>query len=102
MTSLGGRGSCRAALEERLGRSLALPIPSTDLGIGAKAVRADDPKLKRIDPPQLKWYEKFYLVPIAEGLGVTARHIAGVAFGNQAITVQYPEEQHVPSPNYRG
>ena len=36
------------------------------------------------------------------GLGVTARHIAGVAFGNKAITVQYPEEQHVPSPNYRG
>ena len=33
---------------------------------------------------------------------MTARHIAGVAFGGQAITVQYPEEQHVPSPNYRG
>jgi NADH-quinone oxidoreductase subunit I len=36
------------------------------------------------------------------GLGVTARHMAGVAFGNKAITVQYPEEKHVPSPNYRG
>ena len=28
--------------------------------------------------------------------------MAGVAFGGKAITVQYPEEQHVPSPNYRG
>ena len=43
-----------------------------------------------------------YLRPIVQGLGVTARHMAGVAFGNQAITMQYPEEQHVPSPNYRG
>jgi NADH-quinone oxidoreductase subunit I len=65
-------------------------------------VRADDPKLKRIDPPRLTLAEKFYLPQIAEGLGVTARHIAGVAFANQAITVQYPEEQHIPSPNYRG
>jgi NADH-quinone oxidoreductase subunit I len=68
----------------------------------AEAVRADDPKLKRIDPPKLNWHEKFYLLPIAQGLGVTARHMAGVAFGNQAITMQYPEEQHVPSANYRG
>ncbi|MGP0063859.1 MAG: NuoI/complex I 23 kDa subunit family protein [Isosphaeraceae bacterium] len=65
-------------------------------------MRADDPKLKRIDPPKLNWHEKFYLLPIAQGLGVTARHIAGVAFFNQAITTQYPEEQHIPSPNYRG
>ena len=65
-------------------------------------MRADDPKLKRIDPPKLTWHEKFYLLPIVQGLGVTARHIAGVAFANQAITMQYPEEQHIPSPNYRG
>ncbi len=65
-------------------------------------MRPDDPKLKRIDPPKLNWLEKLYLRPIAQGLGVTARHMAGVAFGNQAITMQYPEEQHVPSPNYRG
>jgi NADH-quinone oxidoreductase subunit I len=65
-------------------------------------VRPDDPKLKRLDPPKLSWLEKSYLWPIAQGLGVTARHMAGVAFENQAITVQYPEEQHVPSPNYRG
>jgi NADH-quinone oxidoreductase subunit I len=65
-------------------------------------VRADDPKLKRIEPPRLTLAEKFFLPQIGAGLAVTARHIGGVAFGNKAITVQYPEEQHVPSPNYRG
>ena len=65
-------------------------------------MRADDPSLKRLEPPTLRWYEKIYLPPIAAGLVVTGRHIAGVALGNKAITVQYPEEQHVPSPNYRG
>jgi NADH-quinone oxidoreductase subunit I len=65
-------------------------------------VRADDPKLKRLEPPRLKTWEKFFLPQIAEGLGVTARHIAGVMFANKAITIQYPEEQHVPSANYRG
>ena len=33
---------------------------------------------------------------------MTAQHIGGVVFGNKAITMQYPEEQHVPSANYRG
>ncbi len=65
-------------------------------------MRADDPKLKRLEPPRLKPWEKFFLPQIAVGLGVTAQHIAGVMFANKAITVQYPEEQHVPSPNYRG
>jgi NADH-quinone oxidoreductase subunit I len=65
-------------------------------------LRADDPKLKRLEPPQLTTWEKFFLPRIVEGLGVTARHVAGVWFGGKAITVQYPEEQHVPSPNYRG
>jgi NADH-quinone oxidoreductase subunit I len=65
-------------------------------------VRADDPSLKWIEPPTLKWHEKLYVLPIVQGLAVTARHMAGVAFQGQAITMQYPEEQHVPSPNYRG
>ena len=65
-------------------------------------MRADDPSLKRLTPPKLTLAERFYLPQIVMGLGVTARHMAGVAFSNKAITVQYPEEQHVPSPNYRG
>lgn len=65
-------------------------------------MRADDPKLKRIDPPRLSLAERFFMLDIVVGLGATARHIAGVAFQNKAITVQYPEVQHVPSPNYRG
>ena len=27
-------------------------------------MRADDPNLKRIDPPTLKWHEKLYVLPI--------------------------------------
>jgi NADH-quinone oxidoreductase subunit I len=65
-------------------------------------VRVDDPKLRRLTPPKLNLAERFYLPQVAVGLGVTARHIAGVVFGGKAITVQYPEEQHVPSPVYRG
>jgi NADH-quinone oxidoreductase subunit I len=65
-------------------------------------VRPDDPRLKRIEPPRLTLADRIFLPRIAQGLAVTARHMAGVAFGNKAITVQYPEEQHVPSPNYRG
>jgi NADH-quinone oxidoreductase subunit I len=72
------------------------------LWTGAVEVQADDPKLKRLEPPRLKPWEKFFLPQIAVGLGVTAQHIAGVMFGNKAITIQYPEEQHVPSANYRG
>jgi NADH-quinone oxidoreductase subunit I len=65
-------------------------------------LRADDPSLKRLTPPTLKLHEKTYLPQIAAGLVVTAKHIAGVVFANKAITVQYPEEQHIPSANYRG
>jgi NADH-quinone oxidoreductase subunit I len=65
-------------------------------------VRADDPKLLRIDPPKLTLAERFFLPQIAEGLVVTGRHVVGVALQKKAITMQYPEDQHVPSPNYRG
>jgi NADH-quinone oxidoreductase subunit I len=58
--------------------------------------------LKRIDPPKLTLAERFFLPQIAAGLGVTAKHMFGVAFRDTAVTVQYPEEQHVPPPNYRG
>jgi NADH-quinone oxidoreductase subunit I len=64
-------------------------------------VQADDPSLKRLHSPKLNLLERTYLPQILSGLGITAKHAVGVAFG-QAITVQYPEEQHVPSANYRG
>jgi NADH-quinone oxidoreductase subunit I len=65
-------------------------------------VRADDPSLKRLTPPTLNIAEKFYLPQIVTGLAVTAKHMFGVVFRDTAVTVQYPEEQHIPSPNYRG
>jgi NADH-quinone oxidoreductase subunit I len=65
-------------------------------------LRADDPNLKRLSPPRLTLAERTYIPQVLMGLGVTGRHMAGVVFGGKAITVQYPEEQHVPSPNYRG
>jgi NADH-quinone oxidoreductase subunit I len=65
-------------------------------------MRPDDPSLKRLMPPKLTLGERTYLPQILAGLVVTAKHIGGVMFANKAITVQYPEEQHVPSPNYRG
>jgi NADH-quinone oxidoreductase subunit I len=65
-------------------------------------MRPDDPSLKRLAPPKLTLAERMYIPAVVGGLGVTARHMAGVVFQNKAITVSYPEEQHVPSPNYRG
>ncbi len=65
-------------------------------------MRLDDPKLRKIEPPKLTLADRFYVTQVAAGLAVTARHAFGVAFGNKAITVEYPEVQHVPSPVYRG
>jgi NADH-quinone oxidoreductase subunit I len=77
-------------------------------------VRSDDPSLKRLTPPKLTLGERTYLPQIAEGLLVTGRHIAGVVLGGRgnpgvlfggkghATTVEYPEDQHIPSANYRG
>jgi len=82
-------------------------------------MRHDDPKLRRLAPPKLTLGERLYLPQIAVGLGVTARHMAGVALGTrgkawvgtEATTIQYPEEQQIQlgqpvdlrvTPNYRG
>jgi NADH-quinone oxidoreductase subunit I len=65
-------------------------------------VRPDDPGLKKVEPPTLTLLERTYLPQIIGGLGVTLRHAVGSAIRGEVVTVQYPEEQHVPSPNYRG
>ena len=65
-------------------------------------MKADDSNLKRVTPPVLTRWEKSYLPQILGGLAVTGKHILGSALGKGAITVQYPEEQHIPSANYRG
>jgi NADH-quinone oxidoreductase subunit I len=65
-------------------------------------VRPDDPSLKRMTPPKLNFLEKTYLPQILSGLAVTGRHILSAAVGGGIVTQQYPEEQHIPSANYRG
>lgn len=65
-------------------------------------MRLDDPNLRKIEPPKMTLADRFYVTQVAVGLAVTAKHYFGVAFGGKAITVEYPEVQHVPSPVYRG
>ncbi len=65
-------------------------------------MRADDPSLKRLSPPRLNVLEKTYIPQVLGGLAVTGRHILGAALGGKTVTVQYPEEQTVRSPVYRG
>ena len=62
----------------------------------------NDAKLKRLSPPKLTLLEKTYIPQILGGLAVTSRHMIGVLAGGKAFTVQYPEEQTLRSPNYRG
>ncbi len=72
-------------------------------------MKADDPNLKRVTPPVLTRFEKTYLPQILGGLVVTGKHIlgGGLRQGGERSRQHrrdrsYPEEQHVPSPNYRG
>jgi NADH-quinone oxidoreductase subunit I len=55
-----------------------------------------------MQPPRLTWLEKTYLPQVLGGLAITGRHIVGSAFGNMAITVQYPEEETIRPDVYRG
>ena len=66
-------------------------------------MRADDPKLKRLEPPEAD--ARRAVLPAADRRGAGRdgpAHRRGRRSADKAITVQYPEEQHVPSPNYRG
>jgi NADH-quinone oxidoreductase subunit I len=55
-----------------------------------------------MEPPKLTLWEQTYLPQIVEGLFLTGRHIVNSALGKGLLTTQYPEEQHIPSANYRG
>jgi NADH-quinone oxidoreductase subunit I len=54
----------------------------------------------------LSWYERSYLPEIFRGLGVTLRHLFGNLLGAKKTrhlqTIQYPEEQRVYPPRFRG
>ncbi|WP_435005850.1 NuoI/complex I 23 kDa subunit family protein [Tundrisphaera lichenicola] len=65
-------------------------------------MKADDANLKRVTPPKLTLLEKTYIPQILGGLAITGKHILGATLGNGSVTVQYPEEQHITPPNYRG
>jgi NADH-quinone oxidoreductase subunit I len=65
-------------------------------------VRADDPCLKRQEPPKLNWFEKTYLPQVVGGLAVTGRHIVDAAVFGKYLSFEYPEEQTRRSDNYRG
>ena len=65
-------------------------------------MRPDDPGLKRMTPPKLNLFEKTYLPQVLGGLLVTGKHIVSAVAGSGIVTEQYPEEQHIPSANYRG
>ena len=64
-------------------------------------MRLDDPCIKKLEPPKLNVFERSYLPQSLDGLAVTGRHILGV-FRGESITIEYPEQPHRPSPNYRG
>jgi NADH-quinone oxidoreductase subunit I len=55
-----------------------------------------------MEPPKLNLFEKTYLPQILGGLVVTGKHMFDSAVRGKVFTVQYPEEQHIPTANYRG
>lgn len=65
-------------------------------------MNADHPDLKRMSSPRLTLLEKTYLPQVLDGLATTGRHIVDAMFKDAYITVEYPEQQHVPTANYRG
>ena len=65
------------------------------------AIRDED--VFNIKPPPATRLESLYLPEVFKGFGTTMRHFfTSFGQGKTSRTMQYPEEQHVPSPNYRG
>ena len=66
-------------------------------------MRPDDPKLKRLEPPKLTLAEQ--IVPPADPRragGHRPAHPRRRRSQDKAITVQYPEEQHVAAAQSTG
>lgn len=60
-------------------------------------------KVKKIQREALNFWERTYLLPIFQGMGVTLRHLLANLFGNGNMpTVSYPEQQKVMPKGYRG
>lgn len=48
------------------------------------------------------WMDKLWLPAIAKGMAVSLRHMLRSFFGRGTVTLEYPEERHVPPPGFRG
>ncbi len=60
-------------------------------------------KIKKVQREELNFWEKTYLVPIFQGMSVTAKHfVANLTGSIDKVNVDYPEEQKVMPKGYRG
>jgi len=60
-------------------------------------------KTKVIKREKLNFWERTYLVPIFQGMGVTFKHLLSNLLGRrESITVSYPDQKKTMPPGYRG
>jgi NADH-quinone oxidoreductase subunit I len=56
-----------------------------------------------VNPRPLRFWQRFYLVEVLKGLGVTLRHFLGNLFGRKyTVTVEWPEVKREYSERLRG
>jgi NADH-quinone oxidoreductase subunit I len=62
-------------------------------------MKADDPNIKWVAPPEMGWSEKTYLPLVVDGMRTTLKHLF-----SPKVTVEFPDEPHkIPDPLiYRG
>lgn len=55
------------------------------------------------NPKPLRWWQRFYLIEVLKGLGVTLRHFLGNLLGRKyTVTVEWPEVKREYSDRMRG
>ena len=60
-------------------------------------------KVKTIKREKLNFWERTYLVPIFQGMGVTLKHLLSNLFqANQMQTISYPDQKKTMPKGYRG